>query len=164
MIVHATRKLAQRLPDVSAGALPVEGSLGSWNAEAAAIVAKVQLAVPKPFNQPKPTASGRWVAIPHKNRIPHVHTEVSVSTNPLWGAIGKSAQEALQVVVQLHKQVFGLGHEFVGHWGEHLGEPGTNLAQLVKPPPGDPHMQRAAIVRRAVSRYTALTRQLFQPA
>jgi predicted short-subunit dehydrogenase-like oxidoreductase (DUF2520 family) len=46
MIDHATRKLAQRLPDVAVGALPIEGSLGSWQAEAAAIVAKVSTSRP----------------------------------------------------------------------------------------------------------------------
>lgn len=33
MIVHATRKLAQRLPSVSAEALPIEGPLGNWHAD-----------------------------------------------------------------------------------------------------------------------------------
>jgi hypothetical protein len=49
MIVHATRKLAQRLPDVSPGALPIEGSLGSWRADAAAIVSKVSTGRPQTF-------------------------------------------------------------------------------------------------------------------
>lgn len=46
MIVHATRKLAQRLPDVSPGALPIKGLLAQLEAEAAAIVAKVSTSRP----------------------------------------------------------------------------------------------------------------------